>query len=112
MGGRWNMREPMEILERLKILAGVKQDKDFAEFLKLPRYVIANWRRLKRVDYETILSRCEAHNFDVQDVIYGKNFTLVTELQDELLKTKHTAEVFERLYKETLTELNKIKKAP
>lgn len=75
-----------EIIERMKSIAGMKEDQDLAKFFDIGKSTIANWRRGTAISLNNIMSFAQFYNVATDWLLFGKeSSTLATDEKMALL---------------------------
>lgn len=70
----------VDLLERIKICANLKNDAELARFLGKSPSVLSNWKARNSIDYDLIFSKCEHFNLDW--LLTGRGAKFIRDKQD------------------------------
>ncbi|WP_458118735.1 helix-turn-helix domain containing protein [Mannheimia haemolytica] len=76
-----------EIIERMKIAANIKEDKELAVLLSVPKSTLANWKRASDFPLKNAVIFCERFGCDLTWLITGKDKERKLDTSERMLLT-------------------------
>lgn len=61
------------IIQTIKDSLGIRNDKEFCEILDIKQNTLSTWRKRDTLDFNKIISICEANNLDLNEVFFPEN---------------------------------------
>lgn len=76
-----------QIIERMKNVANLKEDKDLAEFFNVPKSTFANWKKAKAIGSDVLFTFAKKYNCSVDYLLTGESKESKLETAERMLLT-------------------------
>lgn len=74
-----------EIIERMKISAGIKEDQELAKLFDITKSAVANWKRGTAISLSQVVEFSITHNVSLDWLIFGNERQTLNEMEQGLL---------------------------